>query len=68
MLERYPDRRFAFYGADTEHLKAMRARFADWHRELTEDDSLETRQVGVEAVGPRAFSPDLDGPERQLVA
>ncbi|GAA3449158.1 hypothetical protein GCM10018962_09910 [Dactylosporangium matsuzakiense] len=39
MLERYPDRRFAFYGADTKHLAAIRARFADWRRELLDDSS-----------------------------
>ncbi len=37
MLERYPDRRFAFYGADADHLIAMRARFADWRRQLLDD-------------------------------
>jgi len=38
MLERYPDRRFAFYGAGTEHLNELRARFADWRQQLLEDN------------------------------
>jgi hypothetical protein len=37
MLERYPDRRFTFYGADTDHLTALRARFANWRQELLTD-------------------------------
>ncbi|GAA3279840.1 hypothetical protein Dvina_00380 [Dactylosporangium vinaceum] len=39
ILERYPDKRFAFYGADAETLAAIRARFADWRRELLDDSS-----------------------------
>lgn len=38
MLERYPDKRFAFYGADPDHLIALRARFADWRHELLDVD------------------------------
>ena len=34
MLERYPDRRLAAYGARAEHIQALRARFADWRAEL----------------------------------
>jgi hypothetical protein len=34
MLERYPDRRFAAYGADADHLAGLRARFADWRQQL----------------------------------
>ncbi|MFE9657786.1 nucleotidyl transferase AbiEii/AbiGii toxin family protein [Micromonospora sp. NPDC006431] len=35
MLERYPDRRFAAYGADPTHIGEMRKRFAQWRDELT---------------------------------
>lgn len=35
MLERYPDRRFAAYGADPAHIGEMRKRFAQWRDELT---------------------------------
>jgi hypothetical protein len=34
MLERYPDRRFAAYGATPEQIMAMRYRFTDWRRSL----------------------------------
>jgi hypothetical protein len=34
MLERYPDRRLAAYGASPEHIQALRARFADWRAAL----------------------------------
>jgi hypothetical protein len=34
VLDRYPDKRFVFYGATPEHLSALRARFADWRQEL----------------------------------
>lgn len=34
MLARYPDRRFAAYGAEPGHIKAMRERFAGWREEL----------------------------------
>jgi hypothetical protein len=34
MLERYPDRRFAAYGAGPDHITAMRGRFAAWHTKL----------------------------------
>jgi len=34
MLERYPDRRLAAYGAQPEHIHALRARFADWRAAL----------------------------------
>ncbi len=34
MLERYPDRRLAAYGARPEHIQALRARFADWRAAL----------------------------------
>ncbi len=42
MLQRYPDRRFAFYGADTDHLAELRARFAAWRHELLADDPTAT--------------------------
>lgn len=35
MLERYPDRRFAAYGASPAHISEMRKRFAQWREELT---------------------------------
>ncbi|TWH65347.1 nucleotidyltransferase AbiEii toxin of type IV toxin-antitoxin system [Micromonospora olivasterospora] len=35
MLERYPDRRFAAYGAHPAHISEMRKRFAQWREELT---------------------------------
>jgi hypothetical protein len=34
MLERYPDRRFAVYGATPEQITGMRARFKHWRVEL----------------------------------
>jgi hypothetical protein len=34
MLERYPDRRFAAYGAAPEHIAELRARFKAWRRDL----------------------------------
>lgn len=37
MLQRYPDRRFAAYGATPEHIAAMRERFAQWRQELLGD-------------------------------
>jgi hypothetical protein len=43
MLERYPNRRFAFYGADAEHLTALRARFANWRQQLLEDPQSPSR-------------------------
>ncbi|MEV6925443.1 hypothetical protein AB0M46_13230 [Dactylosporangium sp. NPDC051485] len=39
MLERYPDRRFAFYDADPGRLTAPRARFADWRSQLLDEAS-----------------------------
>ncbi|GAA1546721.1 hypothetical protein GCM10009827_078610 [Dactylosporangium maewongense] len=44
MLERYPDRRFAFYGADADHLITMRARFADWRQQLLDDHAERSQQ------------------------
>jgi len=38
MLQRYPDRRFAAYGADPAHIAAMRERFAQWREELLADE------------------------------
>lgn len=37
MLERYPDRRFAAYGADPTHIAALRERFAQWREQLVAD-------------------------------
>ncbi|SCG71010.1 nucleotidyl transferase AbiEii/AbiGii toxin family protein [Micromonospora halophytica] len=37
MLERYPDRRFAAYGAHPAHISEMRKRFAQWREELSAD-------------------------------
>jgi hypothetical protein len=37
MLERYPDRRFAAYGAAPAHIAGMRKRFAQWREELAAD-------------------------------
>jgi len=34
MLARYPDRRFAAYGADPAHIAAMREQFARWREHL----------------------------------
>jgi hypothetical protein len=34
MLERYPDRRFAAYGVDADHLTGLRIGFAEWRHEL----------------------------------
>jgi hypothetical protein len=34
VLERYPDRRFAAYGADADHVAAMRARFGAWRSQI----------------------------------
>jgi predicted nucleotidyltransferase component of viral defense system len=34
MLRRYPDRRFAAYGASPDHIAAMRKRFNDWRDQL----------------------------------
>ncbi|HET8681745.1 MAG TPA: nucleotidyl transferase AbiEii/AbiGii toxin family protein [Micromonosporaceae bacterium] len=34
MLERYPDRRFAAYGADPAYTAAMRERFREWRKQL----------------------------------
>ena len=39
MLRRYPDRRFAAYGATAEQVTAMRSRFADWRSELLSDQA-----------------------------
>lgn len=33
-LARIPDREFEAYGADKEHVAAMRAHFAEWQQEL----------------------------------
>jgi hypothetical protein len=38
MLQRYPDRRFAAYGADPAHISAMRERFTRWREELLADE------------------------------
>ena len=38
MLQRYPDRRFAAYGADPAHISAMRERFAQWREVLLTDE------------------------------
>jgi len=37
LLQRYPDRRFAAYGADPAHIAGMRERFAQWREELLAD-------------------------------
>lgn len=37
MLERYPDRRFAAYGADPSSIAAMRDRFRRWREEILAD-------------------------------
>jgi hypothetical protein len=37
MLPRYPDRRFAAYGADPDRVAAMRQRFAQWREQLLSD-------------------------------
>jgi hypothetical protein len=37
MLERYPDRRFAAYGADPAHIAALPERFAQWREQLLAD-------------------------------
>ncbi len=34
MLQRYPDRRFAAYGAEPGQIQAMRERFVHWREEL----------------------------------
>lgn len=39
MLERYPDRRFAVYGADAAYIAAMRRRFAQWRGQLLAEGS-----------------------------
>lgn len=38
MLERYPDRRFAAYGAGPAHIAAMRERFTEWREQLLADE------------------------------
>jgi hypothetical protein len=38
MLARYPDRRFAAYGADPAHIAAMRERFAQWREARLADE------------------------------
>jgi len=38
MLERYPDRRLAAYGADPARISALRERFAQWHEQLLADN------------------------------
>lgn len=38
MLQRYPDRRFAAYGADPAHIAAMRERFTQWRKVLLTDE------------------------------
>lgn len=42
MLERYPDRRFAAYRADSHHVAAMKERFKEWRQELLNDESRPT--------------------------
>ncbi len=42
MLDRYPDRRFAAYGADPTHITAMRERFARWRDRLLANPSQGT--------------------------
>ncbi|MEO3748605.1 nucleotidyl transferase AbiEii/AbiGii toxin family protein [Plantactinospora sp. B5E13] len=37
MLQRYPDRRFAAYGTNPQHIAAMRERFAHWREQLLAD-------------------------------
>ena len=37
MLQRYPDRRFAAYGATNDHITAMRQRFSQWREQLLAD-------------------------------
>lgn len=39
MLERYPDRRFAAYGAHPQHIAAVRERYKAWREELLNADS-----------------------------
>ncbi len=39
MLERYPDRRFAAYGADSTQITAMRKRFRQWREQLLTDEA-----------------------------
>ena len=39
ILERYPDRRFAAYGADPAHIAAMRERFMQWRDQLLTDEA-----------------------------
>ena len=39
MLHRYPDRRFAAYGADPAHIAAMRERFTQWPEQLLTDEA-----------------------------
>jgi hypothetical protein len=39
LLERYPDRRFAAYGAEPAHIAAMRKRFNQWREQLLTDES-----------------------------
>lgn len=39
MLRRYPDRRFAAYGASSDHIAAMRKRFEDWRDQLVADST-----------------------------
>jgi Nucleotidyl transferase AbiEii toxin, Type IV TA system len=39
MLERYPDRRFAAYGADPTQITAMRKRFRQWREQLLTDEA-----------------------------
>jgi hypothetical protein len=38
MLERYPDRRFAAYGAGSARITAVRERFAQWRKQLLADE------------------------------
>jgi len=37
MFQRYPDRRFAAYGATNDHITAMRQRFSQWRDQLLAD-------------------------------
>jgi nucleotidyltransferase AbiEii toxin of type IV toxin-antitoxin system len=39
MLRRYPDRRFAAYGASPDHIAAMRNRFDEWRAHLVADST-----------------------------
>jgi hypothetical protein len=49
MLERYPDKRFAFYGADADHLNAMRTRFAHWRQQLLDQHRERSQQASQDS-------------------